>query len=315
VRRALVPYLLRRVLLAAVLVLVVSSASLLLVGAAPGDAFTSFDLTPDEAAAERHRLGLDRPFLVQYAAWLGRAVRLDFGESVKYRRPVGELVAERAGKTALLGVAALTLATVVGIPAGIFTGSRRTAWTALVRGMSLIFISVPSLVTSFLLLLLAARTGWFPVGGFPVSAATEWWTLARYLALPAIALATPIAAALERLQSQALGDALGEPCVAAAVARGCSSRRVVWRHAFRLSLKPVLAIYGVMIGSVLSGSFAVEIVTSWPGLGALMYEGLVSRDLFLVAGCAAAGSIFLAAGILASDVAIAVADPRIETSA
>ena len=127
-----------------------------------------------------------------------------------------------------------------------------------------------------------------------------------------VALALPIAASLERLQSQAMHDALGEPSVRAALARGCSVRRVVWRHALRLSLKPVLAIYGVIVGSVLSGSFAVEIVTSWPGLGALMYEGLVSRDLYLVAGCAAAGSAFLALGILFSDIALALADPRVE---
>ena len=314
--RGLLTYLLRRLLLAALLVFVVSSASLMLVEAAPGDYFGGFDIDPAVAAAERHRLGLDRPFLVRYRDWVGRAVRLDLGESVKYGRPVTELVAERAGKTALLGATALLLATALGVPVGILTGSRRNLATALARAVSLILVSVPPLVTSFALLLLAARTGWFPVGGFPTMGdATSVWTSLRYLALPAIALALPIAGTLERLQSQAMHDALGEPSVRAALARGCSVRRVVWRHAFRLSLKPVLAIYGVIVGSVLSGSFAVELVTSWPGLGALMYEGLVARDLYLVAGCAAAGSIFLALGILCSDIALAVADPRVEEPA
>ena len=317
--RGLLPYLLRRLLLAALLVLVVSSAALMLVEAAPGDSFGGFDVDPTVAEAERHRLGLDRPFLVRYLNWLGRAVRLDLGESVKYGRPVTELVAERAGKTALLGATALLLATALGVPAGIVTGSRRNLATMLARALSLILLSVPPLVTSFALLLLAARTGWFPVGGFPAMGdmrdITSAWTPMRYLALPAIALALPIAASLERLQSQAMHDALGEPSVRAALARGCSVRRVIWRHALRLSLKPVLAIYGVIVGSVLSGSFAVEIVTSWPGLGALMYEGLVSRDLYLVAGCAAAGSTFLALGILMSDVALVLADPRVEEPA
>jgi peptide/nickel transport system permease protein len=314
VHRGLLTYLLRRLLLAALLVFVVSSAALMLVEAAPGDYVAGFDIAPEVAAAERHRLGLDRPFLVRYREWLGRAVRLDLGESVKYGRPVNQLVAERAGKTALLGVTALLLATSLGVPVGIITGSRRNLATALARALSLIFVSVPPLVTSFVLLLLAARTGWFPVGGFPASDAASMWTTIHYLVLPAIALALPIAASLERLQSQAMHDALGEPSVRAALARGCSIRRVVWRHALRLSLKPVLAIYGVIVGSVLSGSFAVEIVTSWPGLGALMYEGLVARDLYLVAGCAAAGSIFLALGILLSDVALALADPRVEAA-
>jgi peptide/nickel transport system permease protein len=312
VRRGLLTYLVRRLLLAAVLVFAVSSAALVLVEAAPGDAVDGFDLDPTVAAAERHRLGLDRPFLARYGDWVLRAIRLDLGESVKYGRPVRQLVAERAEKTALLGAAALLIATVLGVPLGVFTGSRRNAATAVAGTLSLIFVSVPPLVTSFALLLLAARTGWFPVGGFPVSGdATSIETTMRYLALPAVALALPVAASLERLQSQAIREALTEPSVRAALARGCSLRRVTWRHAFRLSLKPVLAIYGVIVGSLLSGSFAVEIVTSWPGLGALMYEGLVSRDLYLVAGCAAAGSVFLAMGILLSDVALALADPRI----
>ncbi len=310
--RALLTYLLRRVLLAIVLVFVVSSAALLLVQAAPGDHLSGFDLDPAVAAAERHRLGLDRPIMTQYASWLGRAARLDFGMSLKYGRPVGALVIERAGKTALLGVAALLLATAVGVSAGIFTGTRRGALALVTRGVSLVFVSVPPLVTSFGLLLFASRTGWFPVGGFPTAAnGARWITIAHYLMLPAIALALPIAASLERVQSRALTDALTDPCLRAARARGCSTRRVIWRHALRLSLKPLLAIYGVIVGSVLSGSFAVEIVTSWPGLGALMYEGLVARDLYLVAGCAAAGAVFLAIGILLSDIGLALADPRV----
>jgi peptide/nickel transport system permease protein len=240
-------------------------------------------------------------------------VRFDLGESVKYRRPVAELVAERATRTALLGGTALVIATILGIPAGIFTGSRRSALTRIAKGLSLVVLSVPSLVTSFALLLVASRTGWLPVGGFSSGDEGSFWlTTGRYLVLPAIALALPIAATLERLQSQAMEDALGDPSIRAARARGCSTTRIVWRHAFRASLTPVLAIYGVIVGSVLSGSFAVEIVTSWPGLGALMFEALVARDLFLVAGCAAVGTMLLAVGILLSDVALAIADPRVE---
>jgi peptide/nickel transport system permease protein len=132
------------------------------------------------------------------------------------------------------------------------------------------------------------------------------------LVLATLALALPIAALLERLQSRSLEEALREPSIAAAIGRGIPRSRVVWRHALRLSLKPVLAIYGVIVGGVLSGSFAVEIVMGWPGLGELMFQALVSRDLFLVAGCAAAVSVFLAAGILFADLALLAADPRME---
>jgi ABC-type dipeptide/oligopeptide/nickel transport system permease component len=132
-----------------------------------------------------------------------------------------------------------------------------------------------------------------------------------HLVVPTLALALPIAATLERLQAQAIGDALARPASLAARARGISHARIVWRHGWRQSLGPILAIYGVIVGSLFSGSFAVEIVTSWPGLGNLMRQALMARDTYLVAGCAAAGAAFLAIGILAADVAHAIADPRI----
>jgi len=308
--------LLRRTAFAAALVLLVSSTALLVARMAPGDEGFGGDTVV--TAAERHRLGLDRPLLEQYVTWLARSARLDFGESLRFRRPVSSLLRERAANTLLLGISALLLATLIGIPLGVFTGSRRRgALVALARGASVVLLSVPPLVTSLVMLVAAARTGWLPVGGLPSIPAdaggmTAAFLTFRHLALPAVALALPIAASLERLQSRSLADALAEPCILAAVARGVPKRRLIWRHGLRLSLKPVLAIYGITIGSVLSGSFVVEIVTGWQGLGDLMYEGLKARDLYLVAGCATAGSVCLATGILLSDVALMAADRRLE---
>jgi peptide/nickel transport system permease protein len=320
VHRGLLGFALRRAVLAVALVAVVSSSALLLVRYAPGDGLSGFGVDPQVAAAERHRLGLDRPFLAQYVTWVRRVVRMDFGESLKYRRPVLQLIRERAGNTMLLGLSALLLATLIGIPAGIATGSRTGPLAALVRSLAVVLISVPPLVTSFALLLFAAATGWLPVGGFPAPSSSEESalraiSLGRYLVLPVLALALPLSASIERLQSRAMHEALSDPCILAALARGLPRRRVIWRHGLRLSLKPVLAVYGMIVGSVLSGSFVVEIVMSWPGLGALMYEALVARDLFLVAGCAAAGSAFLAIGVFLSDIALAAVDPRIGETA
>ncbi len=307
---------LRRAVFAVLLVFVVSSASLVLARLAPAD--DAFGTDPAILAAERHRLGLDQPLFEQYADWLARGVRFDFGESLRFRRPVAALIRERAGNTALLGLSALGLATLVGIPVGVFTGSRLGGvLVGAARGASIALLSVPPLVTSLVLLLVAARTGWFPTGGLPnvpagagpIDAAA---IITRHLFLPSLALALPIAASLERLQSRALAEALADPCVVAAIARGVPRRRVIWKHAFRLALKPVLAIYGITIGSVLSGSFVVEIVMSWQGLGDLMYQALQARDLYLVAGCAAAGSCCLALGILMSDLALVAVDPRVE---
>ena len=129
--------------------------------------------------------------------------------------------------------------------------------------------------------------------------------------MPALALAIPMAASLERLQSQAIESASRERFVAASRARGVDRLRSIFRHAWPVSLRPVLGFYGVMIGSLFSGSFVVEVVTSWPGLGRLMFEALRARDLFLVAGCAATGAFFLAAGTLVADLLLAYTDPRV----
>jgi peptide/nickel transport system permease protein len=299
VQTVVLRYIVGRVLTALLLVFVVSSASFVLARIAPGDHLSGFEVDPAYAAAERHRLGFDRPMGEQYLAWLTRGLRLDLGESLRFRRPVTTLLRERAWNTAWLGVAALLLATAIGIPLGVLSGSRRSALSSLVGGVSLVLLSIPPLITSLALLVAAVRLQ----------------LQAPRLLLATVALALPIAALLERLQSRSLEEALREPSISAAIGRGIPRSRVVWRHALRLSLKPVLAIYGVIVGGVLSGSFVVEIVMGWPGLGDLMFEALVSRDLFLVAGCAAAVSVFLAAGILFADLALLAADPRIEGTA
>ena len=303
-----------------VLVVVVASAALVLTGLAPGDITAEqvgTGVSGRTLAAERSRLGLDRPLAWQYAEWVGRAVRLDFGTSLMYGRPVAGLVAERARNTALLAVVALLTATLVGLPLGVIAGSRRGAMPALIRSGSIMALSLPSLVSSLLLVFVAARTGWLPTGGMTAlePGAGGWFDslvdLARHLALPAAALALPLAATIERLQASAIADTLQEPFVVAALARGVPASRVLWRSAFKPALRPVMSIYGLIVGSLLSGSFVVEIVTSWPGLGRLMFDALRSRDLYLVSGCAAAGAAFLALGGLLSDLGLAAVDPRL----
>jgi peptide/nickel transport system permease protein len=313
-------YLLRRLGFALLLIFVVSSSALLLTRLAPGDFITdqTIGLDPAAVAKLRTELGLDRPLLTQYFSWLGGLVRLDFGQSMLYARPVTALIGERALNTAMLAAAALLLATAIGVPLGVYSGTRTGGpgrW--LVRTISVVGISVPPLIGSLLLVFIAARTGWFPAGGMTSSAGPELdWTLwladlARHLPVPALALGIPLAATLERLQSQAIESAAREPFVAASRARGLERAQALWRHAWPVSLRPVLGLYGVIIGSLFSGSFVVEVVTSWPGLGRLMFDALKARDLFLVAGCAATGALFLAIGTLLADLLLAWSDPRV----
>lgn len=315
-------YLLRRLGFALLLILVISSASLLLTTLAPGDITSdqAFLLDPDALAKRRAELGLDRPLPEQYLAWLSGAVQLDFGRSLLYSRPVSALVGERALNTAVLALVALVLATAIGLPLGVYSGSRpRGLGRAAVRVLSILALSIPPLIGSLALVFLAARTGWLPVGGMTSSSGIEltWaqWLgdLARHLPIPALALALPLAATLERLQSQAIERAVREPFVTASRARGVGPVLAIVRHAWPVSLRSVLGLYGVMIGSLFSGSFVVEVVTSWPGLGRLMYDALKARDLYLVAGCAASGAFFLAAGTWIADALLALADPRVRS--
>ena len=317
-------FLLRRAAFALLLVVVASSAALVLTRLAPGDVTADLGplAKPEEVRAVRAQFDLDRSIGGQWALWAGRVLQADFGRSYLYNRPVRGLVIRAALNTALLAVSALVVATLAGISLGVVTGRARRGvtggrWSETIRVLSLLFVSVPPLVTSLLLVLIAARTGWFPVGGMSsTTAASMAWgpwlvDLAWHLVLPTLALALPVAAVFERLQSQALGEVEGQPYLTAASARGVSESEVLWRHAWPASLRPICAVFGVAVGALLSGSFIVEHVTSWPGLGRLMYEAMKARDIYLVAGCAATGSLFLAFGSLVGDLLLAYVDPRV----
>ena len=313
-------FIVRRTIFAFVLVLVSSSVALMLTRLAPGD--LTFELGPTatraEIAAARARFDLDRPIVEQWGRWMARAVRLDLGHSLLYGQPVAPLVLRRAANSAVLGVTALIVATVIGVSLGIFTAARGGGVAAsIVRAASVASLSLPPLVTSLLLVFIAARTRWLPLGGMTsADVSTAAWgawaaDVAAHLPLPVIALALPAAATLERLQSQAMDETLHQPFVAAAGARGASRRLMILRHAWPVSLRAVCGVYGILIGAVLSGSFVVEYVTAWPGLGTLMYEALRGRDIYLVAGCAAAGASLLAVGTLLGDLLLAAVDPRV----
>jgi peptide/nickel transport system permease protein len=297
-------FLIRRLGFSAALVMIVASGSFTLMHFAPGDAVTDFGpgIHGAQTRAERHALGLDQPFHTLYASWLRRALHLDFGTSLKFRRPVAELLPQRAMNTALLAAAAMLLASLIGLPLGMFTASAhpgplRTA----VNAVSGLLVSIPSLVTTLAVTAGAAMLNLLPPPGAG----------AGNLAVAAIALALPLIGALEQVQAGAVRAALADPSVLAARARGVPVGRLRWRHAMRLAAGPVVSIYGLVGASLLSGSFVVEAITDWPGLGLLVTDGMRARDLYLVAGCAAAGTTVLTLIVLASDLAQLWLDPRV----
>jgi peptide/nickel transport system permease protein len=307
----MIGYIARRLAFAIVLIFAVSSASLLLTRIAPGDYVTeTLGATERREVIEaaRARYGLNRSFGAQYRDWLAGALRLDFGRSMQYDRPVTDLIPERARNTGILALTSLVVATLIGLPLGVVTGTRsKGLLPAAIRGASIVLLSMPPLLTSLFLVFLAARSGWLPVGGMTTSSGEG---LLTHMIVPVAALALPLIAMFERLQSQAMSETVRQPYVVATLGRGVPRPRVIWRDALKNALRPIASIYGLVVGTLLSGSFAVETVTAWPGLGQLMLGALRARDVYLVAGCAAAGSVFLAIGTLVSDVVLALVDPR-----
>ncbi len=298
---SLLSFLARRTMAALVLVVVVSTSAYVIARLAPGDETTADFVAGVDAetiAIKRERLGLDDPLPVQVGRWFAGLIRLDLGESSYFQRPVSALVVERGINTAQLAATALVLATLIGVPIGVFTGAYpRHIVSRMVVPLSLALVACAPLVAALGLMLFAVSTGALSIAPGAV-------------VLPAIALGLPVAAILERLQSQATADAMLAPDLVAAAARGIPPSRLVWRHAARQSLRPVLGVYGIVVGSLFSGSLAVELVTSWPGLGRLLYDAVLASDVTLVAGCAVAGAVCLAVGNLLTDVLRVMVDPR-----
>lgn len=297
-------YVVRRLVAALLFVALVSSAAFVLVRIAPGDATTDLHLSRGGALAvadARARLGLDRPLLAHLGSWVTGLLTFDLGQSTVFGRPVADLVKERAGASAALASLSLLLAAAIGLPLGVLTASR--PWVAAaVAPISIALVACPPIIAVLALLLLAVGTGWLSIA--PGS-----------YAVPTLALALPLAAMLERLHSRAMAETLSSPDLLAAAARGVPRARLLWVHAARQSLRPVLGIAGAVVGTLFSGSLAVEMVTSWPGLGRLLFDAVAGRDLFLAAGCALIGAMFVALANLLADVARALIDPRIREAA
>lgn len=318
-------FLVARACLLVVLVVAASSAMVLVTNLTPGDVTAESTLagaSVEETARERARLGLDRPPLERFAAWLGHVVRLDFGTSFRYGQPVSTLVLTRAARSVLLAGLALLLAVAIALPLGVLSGSGRFPRLAgAIGAASLLLFSLPPLLLALLLTVVAARTGWAPAGGMQSAGADEWslgarlLDLAHHLVVPVLALGLPLAASLERVQHAAVSDGVAARHVLAASARGVGLARWLWRALWRPTAAPVVSVVGLAAGTLLSGSLAVELVTAWPGLGRLMFEALATRDTPLAAGCGAAAAAFLACWTTLGDVLAWWLDPRLRPGA
>jgi peptide/nickel transport system permease protein len=269
----------------------------------------------------RRAFGYGDPLLVRYVKWLWRVLHLDFGLSLAYRVNVVELIGMRTLNTVLLALSSMVLTWTLAIPIGVLVALRpRSAADRILSFLSFFGMSIPNFFLAFLLMFMALRTGWFPVGGSAsVSADTlplwEEITDRLYrLILPTIVLGTSGMASLMRLMRANVLEIKQSDYVRTARAKGLPERVVVAKHILRNALNPFVTLAGYELGSLLSGAALVEAVMNLQGLGTLMLEAVRSLDLYLVMGSVVMGSGLLLAGNLLSDLALVLVDPRIDFS-
>lgn len=291
---------------------------------APGDPLArvgdEHPLTPAQEAVLKARYGLDQPITHQFTAFVSGAVRGDFGTSIQYGQPVARLLRQRLPASLLLGGTVLLLTVLMGAWLGAAQAMR--AGTLADRTLSVLSLATYATPSFWLGLVLAWLVGieWrlLPAAGMhdpllPVDAsfATRGIDLLRHLVLPALTLAVVNVGATMRHQRSAMLQALGQPFVQAARARGLDERRVRWRHAFRNALFPVVTLFGLWLPLIVAGSVFVETVFAWPGLGALAADAVGARDYPLLMGVTVLVAVLVVSGALLADAAYALLDPRV----
>ncbi len=282
----------------------------------PAQLMLGMNATPEALAAMREQMGLNAPLLARYAGWIGGLLAGDFGRSFTYSSPVIDLILERAVVSLPLALIALALSTAIAIPVGIFSAARRgRAGDTVSMGIAQLGVAVPNFW--FALLLVYVFAVWLrllPSGGFPGWSAGLWPGLTALL-LPAVALALPQAAILARVTRSAMLEVLGEDYIRTARAKGMPRRYVLWRHALRNAMIPVLTIMGLQFSFLLAGTIIIENVFYLPGLGRLVFQAITQRDLIVVEGVV----ILLVASVvvvnLIVDILYAVVDPRLRIRA
>ena len=304
---AVLGFLLRRIVLTVPVLLGVATLVFSLIYLVPGDPAQSMlgeSAAPQDIAALRTRLGLDRPLLVQYGVFLRGAVTGDLGRSFRTGQPVTTMLAERVPATAELALAAMAVAILLAVPLGVVAAVWRG--TAIDHGamtFSLAGISIPNFwLGPLLAIVFAVELGWLPVSGRGSLS---------HLVLPAVSLGLALAAILARMTRASLLEELGELYVRAARARGVSRAWAVVRHALANSLVPVVTIVALQFGAVLTGAVITETIFAWPGIGRLLIQSIGFRDYPMLQGCILLIAVTYVAVNLATDLLYGWLDPRI----
>lgn len=303
----MIRYISLRLLLALPALWVIVTLVFLLAHIVPGDPVQQ--MLGEGARAEdlqqlRHALGLDQPVAKQYAHYLAGVLRGDLGQSFRFQEPVARVVLSRYPATLELAIVALLVCAAIGIPAGMLAAERRGTSTDRAIGVFTLFgLSVPNFALGpVLILVFSVILGWLPVSGRGGP---------EHLVLPAVTLGAALAAILTRMVRTSVIEELSSDYVRTARAKGLSDSAVLFRHAFRNALIPILTILGLQFGTLLAGTIVTETIFSWPGIGRLAVQAIAARDYPLLQGCILLIAVSYVAVNLLTDLVYALVDPRV----
>jgi ABC-type dipeptide/oligopeptide/nickel transport system permease component len=306
-----VPKALKRLIVTLPVLWVVVTVVFLLIHLVPGDPIVQMlgeGATASDISVLRHAYGLDAPLPEQYARYLTGFVHADLGQSLRLHDSVVHLILDRYPYTLALTAASLLLGLLVSIPAGILSALHRNRWQDRTLGVvSLVGLSFPNFALGpILILIFSIRLGWLPVSG----PGTDLPSFLAHLILPAVTLGLGLAAVLTRMVRTAMLEELGQDYIRTARAKGLTENQVVYRHALRNALIPILTVVGLQFGSLLAGAIVTETIFSWPGIGRLTLSAISNRDYALVQGSILAIGLTYVAVNLLTDVAYTLANPR-----
>ena len=308
-------YVLRRLLAVVPVMLVVATVAFVLIHLAPGDPASVIAgpyASADDVAKLRHQLGLDEPLPVQLLRWYGRLLRGDLGDSIFLRRPVIEAIVDRLEPTLLLTTWATLIAVLIGVPAGILSARyHNSAIDQSLMGLALLGLSVPNFLLGLIMILVfGVWLGWLPVAGY-VSLDSGMWSNLRSLLMPALSLGLVQSALIARITRSSMLDVLREQYILSSRAKGLDERVVIYKHALKNALIPLVTLAGLQLPLVFSGALVTETIFTWPGMGRLFWDAARGRDYpVLLAVVMIEAALILLFNLLA-DILYGFLDPRI----
>jgi peptide/nickel transport system permease protein len=311
-------YLLRRLAQVPFVLVIVTITIFGLIHVTPGDPIQimlGLETSPEAVEALRQRYHLDRPLPVQYLIWIKNAIQGDLGESIRLHQPVTQMIADRFPISFKLAAGAMFIALLISIPAGIISAIRANTWIDyLFTGLSIGGISIPNFALALLLIFaFAVKLNLFPITGIGSSASADgtlWGSLGPFL-LPALALGTQQTAILQRLLRASMIDALGQDYIRTANAKGVPQRTVLFIHALKNALIPVVTMVAIQFGYLIGITITIEFIFAIPGMGLTLLNAVVNRDFPVIQGFTLAIAIFFILANIAADLIYTILDPRI----